>query len=167
MPSLDFSQAWLWLQWVIAVSVVLGVVGAGIKVIPALWRMLQAAVIFTQSLTELPNFMKRTDATLSEQNATLDGQGVKLTKIAYQVGPNGGGSLNDSVSKAVVKLADLEDGQAQIRIDVGAVKIDVGHVKRQAIALKKTTTETAAKLTEHIELAASNRIIDQTPKHKE
>ncbi|TIH33670.1 hypothetical protein D4765_14400 [Subtercola vilae] len=129
---------------------------------------MQASVTFTQSLTMLPDFMKRTDATLQGQDATLQGQDATLQdvvktqrKIAYQVGPNGGGSLNDSVTKAVLELAELKDGQGLIREDVSVVKSDIGHVKRQAIALKKTTTDTAAKLTEHIELSATNRIIDK------
>jgi hypothetical protein len=101
MPSLDFSQAWPWLQWVLGVAAVVAFVGGAVKLIPAVWRFISRSVTTINSLADLPEFIDATKSTLNAQDATL-------AAIKHEVLPNNGGSLRDAVDRHGSVLAEVQ-----------------------------------------------------------
>jgi hypothetical protein len=120
MPSLNFSEAWPWLQWVIAVSVVLGVIFGAIRGIPPAWRFVSRVVFVINSLVPVATFMVETKDTLAKQNLTLAKQDTvlarqdrKIAEIHHEVHFNNGTSVKDGVvrTEALAKKA-LEEIEA-------------------------------------------------------
>jgi len=93
MPSLDFSQAWPWLQWVIAVSVVLGVIFGAIRGIPAAWKFISQFVNTINALSDLPEFIERTND--------------RIDDIHHEVHYNNGSSVKDAVARVETKTDEL------------------------------------------------------------
>ncbi|KRC52120.1 hypothetical protein ASE16_03470 [Leifsonia sp. Root227] len=101
MPSLEFGDAWPWLQWVLAVAAVVAFIGGAIKVIPSAWRFVSRFVTTINSLADLPEFIDKTKDTLKAQDASL-------ASIKHEVLPNNGGSLRDAVDRHGEVLADVQ-----------------------------------------------------------
>jgi hypothetical protein len=101
MPSLDFSTAWPWLQWVLGVAAVVAFVGGAIKVIPGAWRFVSQFVTTINSLADLPEFIDKTKSTLTAQDDAL-------SAIKHEVLPNNGGSLRDAVDRHGDVLAEVQ-----------------------------------------------------------
>lgn len=119
MPSLNFNGAPIWLQWVIAVIAVITFVGAGVRLIPPVWRFVSQFVTTGNALNDLPAELeaqrqfrietRKTQAeqiaTLEKQNQVLVQQNVEIAVIRKQLFPNGGTTLRDDVVVIKSKLA--------------------------------------------------------------
>lgn len=101
MPSLDFSQAWPWLQWVIGAAAVVAFVAGAVKGVPPIYRFIRRSVKTIDSLSELPEFIDKTRETLKSQDKAL-------AAIKHEVLPNNGGSLRDAVDKHGAALAEVQ-----------------------------------------------------------
>ena len=109
MPSLDFSQAWPWLQWVIAVAAVLAFVGAAIRVIPSVWRFVHKFVQTVDALGDLPDDLEKNRVFRDETKQTLEHQDKQLATLKHEVFPNSGASLRDAVNRIEKKLTNDDD----------------------------------------------------------
>lgn len=119
MPSLDFTHAPPWLQWVIACIAVITFIGAGIRLIPPVWRFVSRFVTTGNELAELPAELEEQRrfrietrranaeqiALFKEQNKTLAQQNIEIAVIKKQLFPNGGSTLRDDVVVIKSKLA--------------------------------------------------------------
>lgn len=120
MPSLDFTHAPPWLQWVIGVIAVITFIGAGIRLIPPVWRFVSQFVTTGNALNDLPTELReqrqfrienrRTQAaqiaTLEKQNEILAKQNIEIAVIKKQLFPNGGSTLRDDVMVIKTQLAN-------------------------------------------------------------
>lgn len=134
MPSLDFTHAWPWLQWVIAVAVVVGLIGTAIRVIPAVWKGVSRFVTTINSLGDLPEFIQRTDAAIQKQNRQLDG-------IYHETHRNDGSSIKDST----VRLETAVEG-VHARLD--RVESGVAGLYGKVDELEASDVSTGDKLAE-------------------
>ncbi|MGN6200032.1 hypothetical protein [Humibacter sp.] len=107
MPSLDFSHAWPWLQWIIAVAAVVAFLGGAIRVIPGAWRAVSRFVTTINSLADLPEFIKRTDDSIAAQNTVLAKQSRQLDGVFHETHRNDGSSIKDSTVRLEKAVADL------------------------------------------------------------
>jgi len=101
VPSLDFSQAWPWLQWVIGAAAVVAFIAGAIKGIPPAWRLISTFVRTINALQDLPEFIDKTRETLKSQDTAL-------AAIKHEVLPNNGGSLRDAVDRHGVTLNEVQ-----------------------------------------------------------
>lgn len=138
MPSLDFSQAPLWLQWLLAVAAIIGFIVGAIKGIPPAWRFVTRFVSTVNDLAELPTelaemktFRQETkltlaqqNVTLAKQNTTLASQDQKIAEIHHETHFNNGSSIKDAtvrietgVAGLYTKIEALEKEDADLRRD--------------------------------------------------
>jgi hypothetical protein len=138
MPSLDFSQAPPWLQWLLAVAAVVGFIVGAIRGIPPAWKFVTRFVGTVNNLAELPvelaamrTFREETkltladqNVTLAQQNTTLAGQDKKIAEIHHETHFNNGSSIKDAtvrIEKGVAglytKIESLEQADADMRRD--------------------------------------------------
>ena len=134
MPSLDFTHAWPWLQWVIVVAAFLGFFGGVIRVVPGLWRGVSRFVSTINALSDLPDFIERTDDSIAKQNAQLDG-------IFHETHRNDGSSIKDST----VRLETLIEG---IHARLDRVETGVAGLYGKVDELEASDTSTAEQLAE-------------------
>jgi hypothetical protein len=107
VPSLDFSQAWPWLQWVLAVAAVVVFVGGAVKYVPILHGALRRFVKTVDSLEVLPDELERQAVFREETNRKLD-------DLMHEVFPNSGKSLRDAIDR---QEATLNAVQAKLAND--------------------------------------------------
>jgi hypothetical protein len=138
MPSLDFSQAPPWLQWLLAVAAVIGFIVGAIRGIPPAWRFVTRFVGTVNNLAELPvelaamkTFREETkltlaqqNVTLAKQNATLASQDQKIAEIHHETHFNNGSSIKDAtvrieegVKGLYGEIVDLKQEDADLRSD--------------------------------------------------
>lgn len=94
-------------------------IGALIAVIVKLWPALTQLVTIVNSVTGLPSFIARTDATLLSQD-------VKIEAIHHEVHYNNGTSVKDSQARTerviteeiMPALKTLADANVQLRADI-------------------------------------------------
>lgn len=94
-------------------------IGALITVIVKLWPALTQLVTIVNSVTELPEFIARTDETLLSQD-------VKIEAIHHEVQYNNGTSVKDSQARTerviteeiMPALKTLADADVQLRADI-------------------------------------------------
>jgi hypothetical protein len=110
MTTVDYTDAPIWLQIVIAVGVVVGFLIAVVRGIPPVWRFVSQSVKTINSLTDLPQFMVTTAATLHDQD-------VKIAEIHHEVQFNNGSSVKDAVTR-------VEDGVKGIYDRLDAADVD-------------------------------------------
>jgi len=103
MTTVDYTNAPIWLQIVIALGVVVGFLIAVIRGIPPVWRFVSQSVKTINSLTDLPQFMVTTAATLHDQD-------VKIDEIHHEVNYNNGSSVKDAMNRAEEAIARVEIG---------------------------------------------------------
>lgn len=120
MPSLNFNGAPVWLQWVIAVIAVITFIGAGVRLIPPVWRFVYRFVTTGNELADLPAELEEQRqfrietrhtqaeqiALFKEQNQTLAQQNIEIAVIKKQLFPNGGTTLRDDVTIIKTQLAN-------------------------------------------------------------
>ncbi|MFE4469562.1 hypothetical protein ACFRFH_12175 [Leifsonia sp. NPDC056824] len=128
MPSLDFSHAAPWLQWVVGAIAVLAFIGTGfglIKGIPAGWRVLSTFVTTMNSLADLPDELAKQRRFRSRTTQTLAAQDRKIDTIHHEVNYNNGSSVKDALGrvekeqKAQTELiAGLTESVAKLRDEI-------------------------------------------------
>ena len=108
MPSLDFSHAWPWLQWVVAASVVIGVIVGAIRGIPAAWRLVSTFVKTINALSDLPDELEKQAKFRVDTEATLTAQNEQIADIHHEVHYNNGSSVKDAIRRVELKLDEKE-----------------------------------------------------------
>jgi hypothetical protein len=125
MPSLNFGDAWPWLQWVLAIAAVVAFVGGAIKVIPSTWRFVTQFVNTINSLATLPAELEKQDQFRNRTEITLAAQDLKIEEIHHEVNYNNGSSVKDAVSR-------LESGVAEVRSDLSILRGDRANDRAEA-----------------------------------
>lgn len=118
MPSLDFSQAWPWLQWVIAAAAILAFIGGGVRVIPSIWRFVTRTVNTINSLADLPDFIEKQEAFRQNTTATLRRQDEQIGQIHHEVNYNNGSSVKDAVARVEAGVAGLYDVTTAMKAEI-------------------------------------------------
>lgn len=109
MPSLNFDAAPVWLQWVIAVVVIVGFIAGCLKGIPPAWRFLTGFVTTVNALNELPKELKELRAFRKDTTETLDDQNTKIDEIHHEVHFNDGSSVKDATFRIELGVKGLYD----------------------------------------------------------
>lgn len=104
MPSLDFSQAWPWLQWVIAAAAVVAFLAGAIRGVPAAWRVVSTFVKTINALSDLPDELEKQAAFREKTEATLASQDKQIADIHHEVHYNNGSSVKDAIRRVELKL---------------------------------------------------------------
>jgi len=107
MPSLNFGDAWPWLQWVIAVAAVVAFLGAAIRVVPAVWRSVKRFIQTVDSLADLPEELVSQKQFREETTQTLASQDTKIAEIHHEVNFNNGSSVKDSITRVEASVTAL------------------------------------------------------------
>lgn len=107
MPSLNFGDAWPWLQWVIAVAAVVAFLGAAIRVVPAVWRSVKRFIQTVDSLADLPEELVSQKQFREETTQTLASQDTKIAEIHHEVNFNNGSSVKDSITRVEASVIAL------------------------------------------------------------
>lgn len=107
MPSLNFGDAWPWLQWVLGVAAVVTFLGAAVRGIPAVWRFVKRFITTVDSLADLPEELVKQREFRDETKATLADQGSQLDVLKHEVFPNSGKSLRDGLDRVEVAVSEI------------------------------------------------------------
>jgi hypothetical protein len=121
------------------------------------WSKLKACLAWMQRAVGLVDQLITLPADMEFVKTTIASHSESIKDIRHEVMPNGGDSLADKVNVIAAVQQELVTGQA-------VMKSEIRSVRRQGVALKKTTTTTATTLDEHILLSATNRAEDAEPK---
>jgi hypothetical protein len=108
MPSLDFSQAWPWLQWVIAVAAVVAFIAGAIRTVPPAWRVVSTFVKTINALADLPGELEKQAQFRADTERTLAGQDKQIADIHHEVHYNNGSSVKDAIRRVEQKLDEKE-----------------------------------------------------------
>jgi hypothetical protein len=109
VPSLDFSQAWPWLQWVIAVAAVVAFIAGAIKTVPPAWKAITRFVQTINALADLPEELVKQAKFRTDTEATLAGQNRQIADIHHEVHYNNGSSVKDAIRRVELKLDGKEE----------------------------------------------------------
>ena len=136
MPSLDFSNAWPWLQWLLAITAVVAFLAGAIKGIPPAWRAISTFVTTINSLQDLPAELSKQrqfraevrttlsgqDKTLADQNLLLAKQDTKVGEIHHEVHFNNGSSVKDGIARVEEGVAGLYKVTETLQKELDALK---------------------------------------------
>lgn len=118
MPSLNFDEAWPWLQWILAAAAVVTFVVGAIRGIPPAWRAISKFVATINALSALPEDLEKQDAFREQVKITLAAQDVKIEQIHHEVNYNNGTSVKDGITRvekkvdgAIAELGVIRDDQ--------------------------------------------------------
>jgi len=99
MPSLNFGEAWPWLQWIIAAMAIIGFIGGAIRVIPSAWRVVSRMVTTINALSDLPDELKLQAEFRDETKTRFDEQDKQISEIHHEVHYNNGSSVKDATKR--------------------------------------------------------------------
>ena len=109
-----------WVGWIAAAGLIAAALTAFIKFVPPAWRALVKFTATVNSLTDLPQFMVTTAATLAAQNE-------QLAVIHHEVNYNNGSSVKDAIGRVEKGVAGLyvradatDKAAADLRVDLEA-----------------------------------------------
>lgn len=129
MPSLNFGDAPIWLQWLLAVAAVLAFIGGGVRAIPPAWRFVTRFVTTVNDLGELPTelaelrkFRTETAVTLAQQNTILAKQDTKIAEIHHEVNFNNGSSVKDAAVRTERAVKRVEEGVKGLYDEIDTLK---------------------------------------------
>lgn len=129
MPSLNFGDAPIWLQWLLAVAAVLAFIGGGVRAIPPAWRFVTRFVTTVNDLGELPTelaelrkFRTETAVTLAQQNTILAKQDAKIAEIHHEVNFNNGSSVKDAAVRTERAVKRVEEGVKGLYDEIDTLK---------------------------------------------
>lgn len=145
MPSLNFADAWPWLQWVLAVAAVVAFVGGAIKVVPGAWRGISRFVSTINALSALPEDLAKQDAFREQVKITLEKQDEKIAEIHHEVNYNNGSSVKDAVRRVELKVDGAVEDLGVIRVDQQNDRAAAGRAV-DAASLAVTEAQNAARL---------------------
>lgn len=131
MPSLDFSQAWPWLQWVLAVAAVITFVAGAIRGIPPAWRAVTRFVTTINALNDLPDELAKQKQFRADTKTTLDDQNVKIDEIHHEVHYNNGSSVKDAVGRVESGVAGLYTETDELKKTTVALQEDLDKLKKE------------------------------------
>jgi len=97
MPSIDYSNAPAWLQWVLAAAGLLALVVGVIQFIRKGWPVLSRFVATINALSDLPEY-------ITESKRVLDEQNDSLAAIKHEVEYNNGSSVKDAIARVETVL---------------------------------------------------------------
>jgi hypothetical protein len=141
MPSLNFGDAPVWLQWVIMILAVTAFIAGAIRAIPPAWRFVTRFVTTVNELADLPTelgelrkFRSDTSVTLAQQNTTLATQNQKIAEIHHEVHFNNGSSVKDATVRT-------EEAVERVEMGVKGLYGEVDGVKAQLVELHETDAD--------------------------
>lgn len=98
--SINYAEVPGWVQWLIALTVVVAALAAVVGLLRKAWPLLTKLVATMNNLEELPGFMERTSATLADQDR-------KIAEIHHETHDNSGSSLKDAGARTERNLTAL------------------------------------------------------------
>lgn len=92
MPTFSYSDLPAWLQLIVAVTIILGLIGTVVVLSRKFFPWLKKRIRTTDAISDLPDFM-------ADVRKTLAAQDNALALLKHEVLPNNGGSLRDAVDR--------------------------------------------------------------------
>ncbi len=102
MTTVDYTDAPIWLQIVIAIAVVVGFLIAVIRGIPPVWKFVTRTVTTINASAELPQFMETTVKTLTTNTALIE-------RLRAQVENSHATNLRDELTSALESTQRTEE----------------------------------------------------------